>query len=193
MWDSVLYHSPAIPNLERCAPPPDCEWPTHDAERQLLDSVLAAAGWITTTFAYERGVADTPSPFEHVLRARAGDCIDLAHLLVAVVRWWGFPARYVTGYQDPGYASDDPGADAGDDTSEVTQQRPHAWAEVLIPGAGWRGFDPTTRLVVNDTYVVVAVGRDAHDAAPMRATYTGGDSGETEVALRVTPQHDQTQ
>ena len=60
--------------------------------------------------------------------------------------------------------------DAGDET--------HAWAEVLIPGAGWRGFDATLQLVADATYVAVAVGRDGQDAAPQRGSFKGEEAGE---------------
>lgn len=48
-----------------------------------------------------------------------------------------------------------------------------AWTEVLMPGAGWRGFDPVEGLVVNDTYVHVAVGRDAGDTVKERSALKG--------------------
>jgi len=82
------------------------------------------------------------------------------------------PARYVVGYLDPGYAA---GA-----------QATHAWTDVLVPGAGWRGFDPVHGLIANDTYVVVAVGRDYRDAAPQRGTFKGASPGAApEVHLQV--------
>jgi transglutaminase-like putative cysteine protease len=80
-------------------------------------------------------VTDVHSPLETVLAARAGVCQDFAHLLIALVRSWGFPARYVMGYLDPGYIQ-----------SPDIKPTTHAWAEVLIPGAGWRGFDATRQL-----------------------------------------------
>ncbi len=110
----------------------------------------------------------------------AGVCQDFAHLLIAVVRGWGVPARYVMGYVDPGYAEDG--------TSEAAAAT-HAWAEVLVPGAGWRGFDPVHGLVANDTYVPVAIGRDHADAAPQRGTFKGEDPGSVPtVTLHVVPQ-----
>ena len=112
---------------------------------------MAALEWIGTAIEYTPGFTDAPGKLDDVLTQRSGGCQDLAHLLIGLVRAWGFAARYVSGYQDPSY------------DEEAVEQRPHAWAEVLIPGAGWRGFDPTTRLVVNDTYVAVAVGRDCLD------------------------------
>jgi transglutaminase-like putative cysteine protease len=69
------------------------------------------------------------------------------------------------GYQDPGVGSNN-----GDAAT-------HAWAEALVPGAGWIGFDATHDLLANDRYVPVAVGRDSYDAAPQRGSYKGGDPG----------------
>ena len=92
--------------------------------------------------------------------------VCLASLLLALVRSWGIPARYAMGYVDPGYFDDG---------------RPlatHAWAEVLIPGAGWRGFDPSHGLLVNDSYILVAVGRDYQDAAPLRGSFKGDQAGD---------------
>ena len=89
-------------------------------------------------------------------------CQDFAHLLiVASCARWGVPARYVMGYRRPGR------------TPRTTReaQATHAWAEVLVPGAGWRGFDPVHRLVANDTYVTVAIGRDC-DATPRPSART---------------------
>jgi len=48
---------------------------------------------------------------------------------------------------------------------------------VLIPGAGWRGVDATARLVTGDTYVSVAVGRDAHDTVAQRCAFNGSSAG----------------
>jgi hypothetical protein len=42
-----------------------------------------------------------------------------------------------------------------------------------IAGAGWRGFDPAEGLVVNDSYVRAAAGRDADDVPVERATFEG--------------------
>jgi transglutaminase-like putative cysteine protease len=71
------------------------------------------------------------------------------------------------GYLDPGYIQ-----------SPDIKPTTHAWAEVLIPGAGWRGFDATLQLVSDETYVVVAVGRDAQDAAPQRGSFKGEEGSE---------------
>ena len=146
-----------------------------EADQPLLDAAMAALEWMGGAIAYEPGFTHGPAKLEDVLARRAGGCQDLAHLLISIVRAWGFAARYAMGYQDPDYREENNEA-----------QRLHAWAEVLIPGAGWRGVDPTTRLVANQTYVAVAVGRDASDAAPLKAVFEGGEeAADADVTLEV--------
>lgn len=86
-----------------------------------------------------------------------------------MVRGWGVPARLATGYVDPGFF------ETGDDDEEPEPltRGMWAWAQVLIPGAGWRGFDAAEGLVVNDTYVRIAIGRDADDILIERSAFKG--------------------
>jgi transglutaminase-like putative cysteine protease len=74
------------------------------------------------------------------------------------------------------------------DNDEDAPPSLHAWAEVLVPGAGWRGLDPAARLVTNDTYVTVALGRDALDCPPIRSHVKGDteDAATTTTTLEVT-------
>jgi transglutaminase-like putative cysteine protease len=101
------------------------------------------------------------------LKGGAGVCQDFAHLFITVARHWGIPARYVMGYLDPGKTD-------GKQAAPAT----HAWAEALVPGGGWIGFDATHNLLANDAYVPVAIGRDYLDAAPQRGSYKGDDPGQ---------------
>jgi transglutaminase-like putative cysteine protease len=174
LCDYVLSHGPATPDLTR-GELPDLDVPQHSPSRHILDSVLAATEWIGSALQYQPAATPVHAALAEVWKARAGVCQDFAHLLIAVVRSWGIPARYVMGYQDPECAED-----------EEQPAAPHAWAEVLVPGAGWRGFDATARLLANDCYVAVAVGRDSFDAAPQRGTFKGEESEEApEVILRI--------
>src|SRR5262249_37552337 len=116
--------------------------------------------WMANEFTVVADAAPVPTLAEAVC-ADGVDAVALAHLLISVARAWGAPARFVRGYRDPAYADDD-----------VDRRRP-AWAEALVPGAGWRGLDPCTALVTNDTYVTVAVGRDALDCPPVRSACKG--------------------
>jgi transglutaminase-like putative cysteine protease len=164
-WSFVLHRSLMTPDLTHLQH--GLELPRYDAQQPLLHSVQAAMDWIAATLTYQVGVTDVHSPLEAVLAARAGVCQDFAHLLIALVRSWGFPARYVMGYLDPSYIQ-----------SPDIKSTTHAWAEVLIPGAGWRGFDATLQSITNETYVAVAIGRDDQDAAPQRGSFKGEEGGE---------------
>jgi transglutaminase-like putative cysteine protease len=171
LYDLLLHRSDAVPNL---ADLPGLEPPPFEPERSLLDNLLRAMDWARERFRYEPGATEVHAPLAAFARRGAGVCQDFAHLLVALARDWGFPARYVSGYVDPG----EPPHDA--------QQTTHAWAEVLVPGAGWRGLDASHGLMGNELYVPVAVGRDSRDAAPVRGTFKGDAQQEApEVQLRV--------
>lgn len=172
--DFVLHRSEAVPELEGSLA--ELGPPAFDAERDLLQNGLALMAWAGATFRYVPGSTEVHGALAEFAEHRAGVCQDFAHLVVAVVRSWGFAARYVMGYADPGSVGVEP----------ETEQATHAWADVLIPGAGWRGFDATAGLITNDTYVPVAVGRDSRDTAPLRGTFKGDDGGlPPHVAVRV--------
>ena len=66
------------------------------------------------------------------LRLGQGSCRDMATLFVESCRRLGIAARFVSGYVHG------PATEAGGAAT-------HAWAEVYLPGAGWKGFDPHTR------------------------------------------------
>lgn len=92
---------------------------------------------------------------------RQGACRDLAALFTDACRVVGLAARFVSGYQE---------------TYRSTDKRDlHAWAEVYIPGAGWRSYDPSRGLAVGDRHVAVAAAADPQNAAPVSATYRGND------------------
>ena len=49
----------------------------------------------------------------------------------------------------------------------------HAWTEIYIPGAGWRGFDPTNNKFAGSEHVSVAVAREHEKASPLSGTWEG--------------------
>lgn len=91
---------------------------------------------------------------------RRGSCRDFAVLFIAVCRAVGLAARFVSGYQ------------AG--TPDQPHRELHAWAEVYIPGGGWRGFDPTLGLAVSDHHIPLATGSHSTQAAPVSGTLKQG-------------------
>jgi hypothetical protein len=96
-------------------------------------------------------------PIDDVLRLGKGVCQDFTHLMIAVLRVFEVPARYVSGYvHRPGKES-----------------QSHAWCEVWLPGLGWVGIDPTNDVVVGEAFVKVATGRDFTDVPPNKGVYRG--------------------
>jgi len=123
-------------------------------------------GWIHREFAYQPGVTDISTPLAAVVKQRTGVCQDFAHLMLAILRTNGLPARYVSGYIE----HFDP---EKTDARLVGAAASHAWVEVFLPGGEWYGLDPTNNQPAGERHVVTAVGRDYHDVAPMRGTYKG--------------------
>ena len=182
LWDFVLHRSAMTPDL-----PGSLEGrtvPVFAPGVALLGQVQEAMAWIAAGWELDPACDAPSADFGEVLESRSAGSPDLAHLLVAVLRGWGVPARYAVGYLDPGYF--EPDEDDPEDTEPLPQTM-RAWAEVLIPGAGWRGVDPSQNLLADDTYIRVAVGRDAADVLTERASYKGDPQKTREsVTIKVT-------
>ena len=150
----------------------------------VLGWVQAATALVHTRFRYEKGATHVRSSVDDVLASGAGVCQDFAHLLLALARRRGLPARYVSGYLVPRPAAEHP---KGSMEQVIGGQASHAWAEVLIPGSGWLGLDPTLGRPVGMRHVRVAYGRDYGDVAPVRGVYKGHAGQRLSVDVRVRP------
>ena len=142
-----------------------------------LRAALGLSAALSDAFEFVPGATTAASPIEDVLGTGRGVCQDYAHVMIAISRSWGLPARYVSGYL---YVVDGEGAPARARAS-------HAWVECLVPGVGWVGLDPANRAVAGERHVRVAVGRDYRDVAPTRGVFRGGASQGLEVGVVVTP------
>lgn len=165
--DYVLHRSPLTPSLTKLTDDITTPLPKHDRNAPQLDSLLALQEWVPSLLQYRSGTTEVHGALSTALHQGSGVCQDFAHLFITIARSWGIPARYVMGYLDPGIS--------GEGATLAT----HAWAEALVPGAGWIGFDATHNLLANDHYVAVAVGRDSYDAAPQRGSFKGDSAGES--------------
>ncbi|OBK73023.1 transglutaminase family protein [Mycobacterium sp. 1164985.4] len=109
----------------------------------LLEKV---SSWVGTRLNYVPGSSDPIDGAADTLLAGEGVCRDFAHLVVALLRAVGVPARLVSVYA-PGLSPMDF----------------HAVAEALIEGC-WRVVDATL-LAPRQSLVRIATGRDAADTA----------------------------
>ena len=89
-----------------------------------------------------------------------GSCRDIAVLFMEAARCFGFAARFVSGYSFTALPPEQAGST-------------HAWAEVFLPGAGWKGFDPTHGDIVGDTHIPVAVARRPESVPPIAGSFGG--------------------
>jgi transglutaminase-like putative cysteine protease len=140
-----------------------------------LTAVTALNQVVFEAFDYEAGVTEPDSPIDHALTAGQGVCQDFAHIMIAICRLWGVPARYVSGYLFTDRDSHDRS------TSDAT----HAWVEVFIPGQGWIGLDPTNNVPARERHLSVAIGRDYTDVPPSRGVFKGEAESRLSVGVSV--------
>jgi len=158
--------------------------------KEFIDPVLRRSKQETTSFLVDLAVEthehldneprETGGPMtpDETLALGKGACRDLAVLYMEACRSLGLAARFVSGY---GYS---------EDVDPLGKRHTHAWAEVYLPGAGWRGFDPSIGLAVEGQHVAVAAAADPANAAPMSGTFRGSGVQSTieyNVSIRCQP------
>lgn len=126
-------------------------------------AVESALAWMPQRFHYQVGSTDAETPIETVISNGAGVCQDFAHIFLALLRSWGFQARYVSGY----FFS------APRETPRIEADAMHAWIEVFRPEFGWVALDATHGQYADDRYVPVGYGRDYDDVRPVRGVVRG--------------------
>ena len=154
-----------------------------ESVRQFATAIGAEANWnlisfLTTLnqriferFSHVGRPEGSAWPSTQTLACAEGSCRDLAILFCDACRVMGIAARFVSGYEC---------ASAGLDDATM-----HAWAEVFVPAAGWRGYDPSRGLAVADGHVAVAAAFDASLAAPVSGLYSGACDSRMKTRLKM--------
>lgn len=174
---SYLFPSPLIP-LDReiaayCAP--DLE-----PGRNALDAGIALARRIQRDFEFDPAATLVDTPPHEAFAKRRGVCQDFAQIMITGLRAAGLPAAYASGYirtiPPPGQERL-VGADAT-----------HAWVLLWCgPSRGWIGLDPTNGIWMASDHIVVAVGRDYGEIAPVDGVVLGSGAQEMSVSVDVAP------
>jgi transglutaminase-like putative cysteine protease len=128
---------------------------------------------INKTFQYQR--RDDPgvqTPAE-TLRRNSGSCRDFATLMLETCRCWGLAARFISGYMQC-------------EATEAGGASTHAWIEIYLPGAGWKGFDPTSGIMTGAQHVTVAVSRNPENASPIVGSFQGPTNAFQGIQVDVT-------
>lgn len=140
---------------------------------QTYSLLQRLTGRIHASFAYSaREEPGVQTPLQTLTR-KTGSCRDFACLFMETARGLGLAARFVSGYLNTRGATIDYGAT-------------HAWAEVYLPGVGWKGFDPTVGDVVGMNHIAVAVARLPESVPPVEGSYLGLPGASLDVGVWVT-------
>lgn len=137
----------------------------------LLDQInKAIAGRFTYNAREEPGV-QTPG---QTLAQGRGSCRDFATLFLETCRYLGLASRFISGY-------------AHAPEIEHCSATTHAWAEVYLPGVGWKGFDPSNGEVAGRRHIPVAVSRHPEAVPPVAGSFIGppGSSPKLIVDVRI--------
>jgi transglutaminase-like putative cysteine protease len=128
--------------------------------------------WVYHALRYAHGVTSIRTTAAEAFRLGQGVCQDYAHIMLALCRLCGLPARYVSGHL-------------------LGEGGTHAWVEVLIPATDRPNeavalpFDPTHGCEASLSYLTIAVGRDYFDVAPTSGTFRASYRGQLSARKRV--------
>lgn len=130
---------------------------------------------IYESFQYMPQSTDVDSHIDETLTNGKGVCQDFSHIMLAILRELGMPARYVSGYL----------YHAGTTNGRSSPDASHAWVEVLLPEYGWVGFDPTNNMLGDGRHIRVAIGREYSDVTPTRGVFNGEAKSTLQVEVKV--------
>jgi transglutaminase-like putative cysteine protease len=128
---------------------------------------------IHQTLSYQRREEPGVQTAAQTLSSTSGSCRDFAYLFMEAARCLGFAARFVSGYLHA-------------PPSPASFGATHAWAEVYLPGAGWKGFDPTIGAMAGADHIPVAVARLPESVPPVAGTFVGPPGSSLDVGVWVT-------
>jgi transglutaminase-like putative cysteine protease len=174
---AYLYPSPLIPLDREIA-----DWCAPDLApgRGSLEAAIELARRIQREFEFDSAATLVDTPPHEAFAKRRGVCQDFAQIMLTGLRAAGLPAAYASGYirtiPPPGQERL-VGADAT-----------HAWV-LLWCGAehGWVGVDPTNGIWMAEDHIVMAVGRDYAEIAPVDGVVLGAGAQEMSVSVDVAP------
>jgi len=132
---------------------------------------------IFKNFKYLPGVTDVNTHVSDFLKQGKGVCQDFAHLMIAVLRMAGIPARYVSGYIE---------TDPAPEGALVGATASHAWVEVYAPNGFWVGLDPTNDQLESERHVQIGIGRDYADVPPLKGIFKGPGKQTLSVTVSMT-------
>lgn len=145
----------------------------YGSKTQTMKLLLQINLDIFHNMSYMKRDTEGVQPPEQTLTCGSGSCRDFAYLFMVAARQLGLAARFISGY----VCTDGPTSQPGST---------HAWTEVFIPGAGWKGFDPTFGVIVGAEHICVAVAREPYLVPPIAGEFYGAQGSTMTVEVSVT-------
>ena len=136
-----------------------------------LQALMALSQGIMGAVSYKKDSSNVTTTALQAFQSGSGVCQDQAHVMVAVCRSLGYPARYVSGYfydaNAPYLAS-------------------HAWADVCLNVAArrWVSIDITHACLTDERHIRLAMGGDYNACPPAKGVRHGG--GEESMRVEIT-------
>ena len=177
---SYMFPSPLIP-----LDPEIATWCAQDLDpdRGALDAGIALARRIQREFDFDPAATLVDTPPHEAFVKRGGVCQDFAQIMISGLRAAGLPAAYASGYLRTLPPPGQPRLVGADAT--------HAWVLLWCgPERGWVGFDPTNGIWMANDHVIIAIGRDYADIAPIDGIILGYGAQDMQVSVDVEPLDD---
>jgi transglutaminase-like putative cysteine protease len=148
--------------------------------RPILEAAIELSGRLKADIIYEIGATTVTTTPPMSFALRRGVCQDFAHIMISGLRGIGLPAAYVSGYLRSAPRTD---------TSRLQgSEAMHAWVLAWCGAdVGWIGLDPTNAVLAQEEHVMLAIGRDYTDVAPVDGVIVGSGGQRMEVSVSVTP------
>ena len=163
---------PAITDYARQSFPPD---------RPIVAALAELNRRIFSEFKYDPGATEVSTPVAQAFEARHGVCQDFAQIMICGLRGLGLPAKYVSGYLRTIPPAGQPRLEGADAT--------HAWVSVWCGDVlGWVGIDPTNAILAGNDHLVLAIGRDYADVAPIDGVILASGVQTLKVEVDVIPE-----
>ncbi len=177
---AYLYPSPLIPLDAAIA-----EWCASDLDpaRDAMEAGIALARRIQREFEFDATATLVDTPPHDAFVQRRGVCQDFAQIMITGLRAAGLPAAYASGYIRTIPPAGQPRLVGADAT--------HAWVLLWCgPVQGWIGLDPTNGIWMASDHIVMAIGRDYAEIAPVDGVVLGSGAQAMEVSVDVAPVED---
>ena len=149
--------------------------------REIVEAATDLMTRINHEFIYDGDATTVSTPPAEAFSKRRGVCQDFAHVMICALKGLGLPAAYVSGYLRTRPPPGRPRLEGADAT--------HAWVSLWCgEDIGWVGFDPTNAIIAAESHIVLAVGRDYADVAPIDGILLSPGDQDLKVEVTVAPE-----